>query len=343
MGRNSFVLAFLAAAWASGDPVSAVRAIRHARNPIITESMLPGEDGGSINGPALIRAPGWVRNPLGRYYLYFAHHSGHYIRFAYAERPEGPWKVRPGGVLNLKDQKAVTGHVASPDAVVDDAARRVYLFYHGKVGRGSGQQTSVAVSEDGIHFRPLDVVVGPAYLRVFQHENVWYAMTGRGALLKGPGLGGPFQPVGQVIGPEIPAALDPVRREEADAKGGRPAVGADRYSLRHLAVDAMGSRLAIYFTCVGHRPERIFATFVDLKGAPETWRARGVVEVLRPTQPWEGAGLPLEYSKGGRSRARENGLRDPAVYREDGRAWLLYSTAGEHGIGIAELHYGEDR
>jgi hypothetical protein len=30
-------------------------------------------------------------------------------------------------------------------------------------------------------------------------------------------------------------------------------------------------------------------------------------------------------------------LRDPAIYQEDGRTYLLYSVAGEHGIAIAEL------
>ena len=30
-------------------------------------------------------------------------------------------------------------------------------------------------------------------------------------------------------------------------------------------------------------------------------------------------------------------LRDPCVYEEDGRAYLLYSGGGESGIGIAEV------
>ena len=44
-----------------------------------------GRDGGNITGPTLIRAPSWVAKPLGKYYLYFAHHSGKYIRLAYAD------------------------------------------------------------------------------------------------------------------------------------------------------------------------------------------------------------------------------------------------------------------
>jgi hypothetical protein len=41
--------------------------IRLPGNPIITPAMLPGADGGNINGPSLIRVPAWVKNPLGRY------------------------------------------------------------------------------------------------------------------------------------------------------------------------------------------------------------------------------------------------------------------------------------
>ncbi|MHB8621379.1 MAG: hypothetical protein ACYDAG_17750, partial [Chloroflexota bacterium] len=32
-------------------------------------------------------------------------------------------------------------------------------------------------------------------------------------------------------------------------------------------------------------------------------------------------------------------LRDPAIFEEVGRRFLLYSVAGEQGIGIAELDF----
>jgi hypothetical protein len=344
-----FVLALWAATTAA-ESLPSVRAVRLPNNPIITSAMLPGEDGANINGPSMIRVPDWVRNPLGRYYLFFAHHNGKYIRLAYADQPQGPWRIRPGGVLNLQDQRALRGHVASPEAVVDTKNRQVFLFYHGRVGMGtqseeeeSAQQSSVAVSTDALHFRPLNLHVGPAYLRIFEHGEVWYGLTGRGALFSAGSLGVRFEPVRQVIGPDILAMLDPAERGEAGAKTDRPVRGPERYSIRHSGIDRMGEWLVIYFTCVGHRPERIFATFVNLKGAPETWQARGAAEVLRPEMDWEGAKLPLQYSKGGRAVTRENGLRDPAVYREHDKAWLLYSTGGEHGIAIAELHYGTER
>ena len=33
-----------------------------------------------------------------------------------------------------------------------------------------------------------------------------------------------------------------------------------------------------------------------------------------------------------------NQLRDPAIFEEDGRVYLLYAVAGERGIALAEVH-----
>ena len=55
---------------------------RLENNPIITPQLLKGDDGKNINGPSLIKAPDWLENKLGKYYLYFGHHAGKYIRLA---------------------------------------------------------------------------------------------------------------------------------------------------------------------------------------------------------------------------------------------------------------------
>ena len=52
---------------------------------------------------------------------------------------------------------------------------------------------------------------------------------------------------------------------------------------------------------------------------------------------YEGADLPLEPSERGAIHNRAHQLRDPAIFQEDGRTYLLYSVAGENGIAIAEL------
>ena len=60
-----------------------VKVQRFPTNPLITPASSPTL-GENINGPSVIRVPSWLPNPLGRYYLYFAHHAGTFIRLAYA-------------------------------------------------------------------------------------------------------------------------------------------------------------------------------------------------------------------------------------------------------------------
>jgi hypothetical protein len=79
-----------------------MRVVRFPKNPIV----VPNTDermGSNVNGPSLIRVPDWVTNPLGRYYLYFAHHQGQYIRLVYADELRGPWFIHTPGVLALED------------------------------------------------------------------------------------------------------------------------------------------------------------------------------------------------------------------------------------------------
>src|SRR4051812_7574045 len=78
----------------------AMQVRRFPENPIIRPNM-DARMGDNINGPSLIRIPDWIEQPLGRYYLYFAHHDGRYIRLAYADDLHGPWQTHEPGVLPL--------------------------------------------------------------------------------------------------------------------------------------------------------------------------------------------------------------------------------------------------
>jgi hypothetical protein len=69
-----------------------------------------------MNGPSLIRVPDWIERPLGRYYLYFGHHIGEYIRLAYADNLHGPWQIYEPGVLPLVASR-FAGKIASPDFI----------------------------------------------------------------------------------------------------------------------------------------------------------------------------------------------------------------------------------
>ena len=91
----------------------------------------------NINGPSLVRVPEWVENPLGKYYLYFAHHRGAYIRLAYADVIEGPYTVHRPGALH-RDNTVFRGcdHIASPDVHIDEENRRFFMYFHGNYGGG---------------------------------------------------------------------------------------------------------------------------------------------------------------------------------------------------------------
>ena len=133
------------ASFGEGAAQQVPRVQRLEGNPIVTPAMLSGTSGEDINGPSIIRVPDWLPNPLGRYYLYFAHHKGHYIRLAYAESLTGPWTVHEPGTLRLQQTRCDSiprsdmvayKHVASPDVHVDDAAHKIRMYFHCNVFLG---------------------------------------------------------------------------------------------------------------------------------------------------------------------------------------------------------------
>src|SRR5262249_28659522 len=159
--------------------------------------------------------PDWVEPRLGRYYLYFDHHGGRYIRLATADRLEGPWTVVPGGVLPLPST-AARNHVASPDVLVDDARRGIRMYLLGRSWTLPLRQvTHLATSGDGLHFHAAPEKLGPPYFRVFFHDGWFYAVAKHGKaglLLRSRDGAGPFEP-----GPEIlPNMRHPAVLQEGD-------------------------------------------------------------------------------------------------------------------------------
>ena len=100
-----------------------VRADRLLEKPIITKTTHPSI-GVNIQGPSLIRVPDWVKERLGKYYLYFAHHKGSYIRLAYSDELIGPWTVHEPGCLQLSESYFPTEPPeASPEQVEEAISR----------------------------------------------------------------------------------------------------------------------------------------------------------------------------------------------------------------------------
>jgi hypothetical protein len=290
--------------------------------PIIRPNM-DRRMGSNIAEPSLIRVPEWVDRPMGRYYLYFADHEGTYIRLAYADDVTGPWTTYEPGSLQIEQSYFPTtcppcsapagrvyAHIASPDVHVDEENHRIVMYYHGRdVGR---QVTRVATSTDGVHFQGRPEILGRPYFRAFQHEGYTYALAMPGFLYRSRDGLTAFQ--------EGPQLFDD--------------------DMRHSALLQRDDTLYVFYTEAGEAPERILLSTIDMSGDWRTWRASPPFEVLRPERPWEGADLPVEPSQRGSIDVPVNQLRDPAIYQEGGRVYLLYGVAGERGIALARLDLG---
>ena len=318
-----------------------VRVERLVDGPIVGPSLHPSI-GVNIQGPSLIRVPEWVAQPLGRYYLYFADHKGRYIRLAFADDLAGPWRIHPPGSLRLEDTpfpaeppnappalvqaaeermrrsgmqiahsvlaEMTTPHIASPDVHVQLEERRIVMYYHGLEAAGR-QLSRVAVSADGISFRSLREVLGQTYMRIFQYHGATYALAMPGQFYRAARPLGGFE--------EGPRLFNP--------------------NMRHAAVLVRYDTLYVFWTQVGDAPERILLSRVDLRGDWLGWQESEAIEVLRPERPWEGAEAPLEPSFRSVAYGTVNQLRDPAIYVEGSRIYLLYAVAGESGIAIARV------
>jgi hypothetical protein len=283
--------------------------------PIVYQNQpgLSGEAGANINGPSLIRVPDWVAHSLGRYYLYFAHHNGQYIRLAYSNHLQGSWTVYHPGTLHIDqiDKAMCMNHIASPDVHVDHQNREIRMYFHG-VHPKQGQVSFLATSKDGLHFTASYEVLGPFYMRAFQYGGWHYAIA------KNENSGG-----------VILRSKDGVTPFER---------GVDFIpNMRHAAVLLEKDTLIVFYSRIGDAPESILMSHVDLTQKWTSWIPSEPTLALEPEKDYEGVDLPIEPSQRGAAKGRVRQLRDPAVYQEDNKSWLLYSISGESGIAISEL------
>jgi hypothetical protein len=301
--------------------------------------------GDNANGPTVIRVPSWVEHPLGRYYMYFAHHKGQFIRLAYADSVRGPWKIYEPGVLRVEDTAfyrpqpdpvdsppGAYTHVASPEVYIDESRRRIVLWVHGVWTEGQrwperradaaewmrqhgyAQFTQAAESRDGLSFRAGPAITRQSYLRVFRHQDAFYGMARLGQLLR---------------------AKNPLDSFELGESPFRDSPYAGR--VRHVALVEDGGILHVFFSTIGDAPERILHTTMAMSGDWREWRVGKVSEVLTPQSRYECPDLPNEPSEVGEIDRPARQLRDPAVLREDGRTYLFYTFCGEQGIAGAEV------
>jgi hypothetical protein len=319
--------------------------VRFPQDPLITQEMSKTL-GDNVNGPSVIRVPSWVAKPLGRYYLYFAHHKGDHIRLAYADSLTGPWKIYEPGVLNVKDTEfyrpqpdpagspdSLYTHVASPEIYIDDEHRQFVMYVHGMYTAGKAwpgqpaealkwmrenkyaQFTQTTVSRDGIHFevRP-GITAKTSYERIFRWQGTYYSVGRLGVLGRSDDLLKPYEP-----GPN-PFA-------------GGPFAGR----VRHVGLVLRGDTLYVFFSAIQDAPERILLSTIELKGDWAGWKASPAQEVIAPREAYDCVDLPAVPSKAGESEGREHALRDPDLIEENGKVILFYSYCGEQGLAAADV------
>ena len=288
--------------------------------------------GGNVNGPSLIRCPRWINPAPAKYLLYFAHHEGRSIRLALSDRLQGPWRLHQPSPLRLEDSFFPTcppaladlhpqvradvlsgtdgnyAHIASPDAWIDENNRQVRLYYHGRLDDGR-QASRVAISSNGVDFTARPEVLNGPYSRLFRHRDEFYAISMPAQLYRSP---------------------DGLSHFEAG-----PCLTAE--PIRHHALLHYHDRWFIFWTRVGDEPERILVSRLHTEGNWRDWYMGDATEIHRAQTDWEGGKLAPEASRYGEIMRPVNQLRDPAIFQEAGRIYLLYAIAGEQGIAIGEL------
>ena len=282
---------------------------RFNTNPII--HMETGSDlEGNINGPSLIKTPTWLDNPLGKYYLYFAHHIGSYIRLAYSDNLNGPWSIYEPGTLQLNNAYCYN-HIASPDVHIDDNRQEIRMYYHGMIAKET-QRTKIALSKDGINFKAYPEILGTSYFRVFKWDKYYYAIGMPGNIYRSKDGLTDFEQ-----GPSLFTK-----------------------NMRHCALKLEHNMLKVFYTNAFDTPEVIYMASIELSPNWHNWKESKSIIILEPEMKYEGADMPIEPSKRGAIMEKARQLRDPAIFEDNNKTYLLYSVAGEQGIAIARIDEG---
>jgi hypothetical protein len=230
---------------ASGTPCAPIAATPHVRlcsvtrtgqGPLISPATHPNISS-NITMPSVLRAPDALATEagLGRYWMYFAAHDGHYIRLATADALAGPWTTYAAGTLKDTEVAPFSNTISSPDVFVLPSGR-VRMYFSTDSYPGSTEQwTGVAESDDGIHFALASTQnIAKYYLRVFAWNSV----------VCGLAKGWSTAPAELGASPDGIARFAPIKT----MNGG---------SIRHMAVLRDGNTLLVFYSVIGDAPERI--------------------------------------------------------------------------------------
>lgn len=271
--------------------------------------VIPDDWDDNTNGPCIIQVPEWIKNPLGKYYLYYAHHQGKYIRMAYSDDPLGPFKPYEGGVLDV-DKTPCKNHIASPEIIVDDKKQEINMIFHGDY---QGEQPSfIANSIDGVNF---DVEYPEPYLNTFYFRYFEINGQGYGISKKGNDCGVIWKYDKQYEWVPYIHLIE---------------------NIRHASTYVDGNMLYVFYSKIGDNPEHIRICTINTID----WEVLDDVEFLTPTHIWEGIEKNGKPSKPGAVYGLHKQLRDPYLFKDiRGRLYLYYAAGGEYCVGVVPINF----
>ena len=107
--------------------------------------------------------------------------------------------------------------------------------------------------------------------------------------------------------------------------------------MRHCALQLKTGKLRVFFTNAKDCPESILLSEIELTPDWNHWQPSEPVMILEPKTDYEGIKQPLIPSQRGAVHEPARQLRDPCVFEENDRTYLLYAVAGEQGIAAAQI------
>lgn len=153
---------------ASAPPGASDLPVFTSTGPILDpgDDSLPHNPTGEFIFPSVFHAGAHLSDPLGEWYLYYAPHDAPGgINLMYADSLDGLWTQYAGNpvVPNVWAPHYSVSHVSSPDAVWNDEAGEMYLYFHGE-----NTVTRYATSSDGLGFTYGDEVITAAMVDAAQ-------------------------------------------------------------------------------------------------------------------------------------------------------------------------------
>ena len=250
------------------------------------------------------------------------------------------------------------GHIASPDVHVDHARKQIVMFYHGgytfarphrpKRKAVTGSKTSAAAYASSVRARHLAAItgskkLGAAYVSFLaDHQITRVALSDDGLAFRRAAqeiwarpTGGGSNGTGDIMPSPCPVCFTNPTRPSPITGSCQSTCSRRACAMRPCSCEATNSSSSI--------PMR---ETLPSRSWPARFRCmqiagNGASSIRKPScfprRNMKGLICRSSHRTAGGSSGEARQLRDPCVFVEDDRLYLLYSAAGEHSIAGARL------